>query len=188
MTREISYVKWGTDAQRKPVCLLRIWGVFNCTYFFWIPFSTRQVCLQILCALHFIRVIVNSLVTPGLCLKSEMSPVSRRETATIAMACGPNSSTSPCCHRSSVCAESHSTLFLCCNLPSALHKVEEGAWTGSDWKALLLTHAEILQRKIWNRALPLNLLVLFIWKAALSSPWRWYWVLCIWSHVIWKAV
>lgn len=170
--------------QRKPVCLIRIWGVFNCTYFFWIPFSTRQACVQILCVLHFIRVIVNSLGTLRLYLKSETSLVSWRETATIAMACGPNSSSSPSCRRLSVCAESHSTLFLRCSLPSALHKVEEGARTGPSWKVLLLTHAEILKRKIWNRALPWYLLVLFFWKAALSSPWQWHWVLWILSSVI----
>lgn len=168
--KEWSCVKWGTDAQRKPVCLIRIWSVFTCTYFFWIPFSTRQVCVQISCVLHFIRVIVNSLVTLRLYLKSETSLVSWSETATIAMACGPNSSSLPSCHRLSVCAESHSTLFLCCNLPSVLRKVEEGAQTGPDWKMIILTHAEIFQRKIWNRALPRYLLVHFFWKAALSSP------------------
>lgn len=114
---------------------------------------------------------VNPLVALRLYLKSEMSLVSRRETATTPMAHSPSCSSSQSCCTQSVSAESHSALFLCCKLPSALHEMEEGAQPDPDWKVLLFTYPEFSHRKVWSRALPGFLPVLLFQKATLcSSP------------------
>lgn len=71
--------------------------------------------------------LMNSLVTQRLYLKSEMSLVKPKGNCYHSDGMRPKLQLLPSCCRSSACAESHRTLLLCCNLPPALQKVAEGA-------------------------------------------------------------
>lgn len=172
------------ELMHKAVCLIRKWGGFNCTDSSWIPFSPVRA--NVVCAVFY----------PGdgefPCdteIVLEIWDVSSKLRGNCDHHNGmwPKLQLPASCRGSSSWAESHSTLDLCCCLPPAWHKVEGGAQTGPDSNALLLIRAVILQ-KVWNTALSWYLLVLFFWKAALSSPWQWSWVLWVLGSVIQKAV
>lgn len=175
-------------AQKKAVCFIRIWGVFNWTYFFWIPFSTRQVCVQIVCATFYPSDHEFPCDTK---IVLEIWDVSSK----LKWNCYHSDGTWPKLQLLAVllqterlCRISHYTAFVL-KTSLSLHEVEEGAWPDPGWSVASYLH-RISQRKIGSFARLLSNSSLFLNSSStlLSSLWQWYRVLWILSNVIGKAV
>lgn len=109
------------EPMHKAVCLIRIWGAFNCTDFSWIPISTVHA--NVACAAFYPS---DGEFPSDTEIVLEIWDVSSKLKGNCDYHNGmwPKLQLLASCCGSSSWAESHSTLVLCRCLPPALHKVE----------------------------------------------------------------